>query len=185
MSLKKLLREKNISVYQLAKVSGVPYATTNELCNCKADIKRCNAETVYRIAKALDVSMESLLEPELAYRPDFENYKSNICHQVKELGDIAFIFKILEDRKIDKYYDLEWYPECLYLLAMVDYLSRMNRVPLCEDYASIRCAKLDKVILPASVMAMNSEAITEQAIRNSIPEFISHNIVESEIRDVV
>lgn len=35
---------------------------------------------------------------------------------------------------IRTYYEKEWCPECLYLLAMLEYVCRENDVPICEDY---------------------------------------------------
>ena len=40
----------------------VPHATLNDLCSGKSRIEKCSAETLYRIAKTLNVSMESLVE---------------------------------------------------------------------------------------------------------------------------
>lgn len=63
---------------------------------------KCSAETVYRIAKALGVSMESLIEPCFDKRCDFELFKSSTCHKLKELGDIPFIIDLLERDEICK-----------------------------------------------------------------------------------
>ena len=65
------------------------------------------------------------------YRCLFETFKSNICHQVKDMGDIAFIITILENNTIRCLYNKKWYLESLYLLAMLDYLSRLNDLPIC------------------------------------------------------
>ena len=72
---------------------------------------------------------------------------------------------------------------------MVDYLSRENNVPLCVDYDKLRKCKLTKPIYPASVIAIseaekNSKAKKEAEI-NAIPEFLSHNIIENEVRNVI
>jgi len=63
--LNDLLKEKNISKYRLAKESGVPQTTIVDICSGKARIEKCSASTLYRIAKALNVSMESLIEQEM------------------------------------------------------------------------------------------------------------------------
>ena len=68
---------------------------------------------------------------------DFEIYKSNICHLVKDKGDIDFIIDILKENQIRTYWERQWYRESFYLLAMVDYLSRENELPLCNDYEDI------------------------------------------------
>ena len=63
MTIMDTLNEKRISVYRLSKTSGVPYATVNDICNGKTRLEKCSAETIYRLAQALDVSMEELLTP--------------------------------------------------------------------------------------------------------------------------
>ncbi len=63
MTIQEALKEKDMSIYRLAKTSAVPYATVNDICNGKAKLEKCSAETIYRLARALDVSMEDLLAP--------------------------------------------------------------------------------------------------------------------------
>ena len=194
MSINELLAEKKISKYRLWKESGVPQATISDICTGKTRIEKCSAETLYRIAKVLDVSMESLIAPavqradEERRRPSFEVFKSNTCHLVKDLGDIPFIIQLLQSNEIRKYYEKKWYPEALYLLAMLDYLSRENNVPLCTNYQDIRSVKLQKPLYPSSVVIMcktlHSEEPKEECIRMAIPEFIRFNIIESEVRNV-
>lgn len=59
-------------------------------------------------------------------RCSFELFKSNVCHRLKEQGDIDFLIETLKEDMIRQYYDKKWYPESFYLLAMVDYISREN-----------------------------------------------------------
>ena len=61
-------------------------------------------------------------------RCSFELFKSNVCHWLKEEGDIDFLIEALEEDTIRKYYNKKWYPECFYLLAMVDYISKQNDI---------------------------------------------------------
>jgi len=188
MNINKLLEQQNITKYRLSKKSGIPHTTINDICNNRVDIKKCSAETLYKLAKALDVSMESLVADAMEYRADFEIFKSNVCHLVKDMGDINFIIDTLETDKIRKLYQRKWYPESLYLLAMVDYLSRENDLPICTNYNDIRAAKLQNIIYPAGVVvrcaASDSEQPKQESIATAIPEFIRHNIVEAEVRNV-
>ncbi len=62
MSINEIIDGLNITKYRLAKLSGIPHATLSELCSGKTSIEKCSAETLYKIAKALNVSMESLLD---------------------------------------------------------------------------------------------------------------------------
>lgn len=122
-------------------------------------------------------------------RISFELFKSNICHRVKEQGDIDFLIETLEKDMICEYYQRRWYPECLYLLAMVDYISRVNNIPTCSEYNDLRACRLEKTIYPAGVLAVsaakNDEGIKEKARAEAIPEFMRFNIVENEVRDVI
>ena len=188
MTLKRMLEEKRMSVYRLAKMSGVPYATCNDIVNGKTSLERCSAETVYKMAKALDTSMENILAPYLEKRCSFENFKSEICHQVKEQGDIEFIIHTLENREIRMYFERRWYPESLYLLAMIDYLSRINEIPLSEEYDDLRKCRLEKPVYPSSLAAMaevsENQNILTEAMEQAIPEFRRFNIIENEVRNV-
>ena len=194
MSLNEALAQKNITKYRLWKESGVPQTTISDICTGKTKIEKCSAETLYRIAKVLGVSMESLIAPavqridEDRKRPSFDVFKSNVCHQVKDLGDIPFIIQLLQSNQIRELYEKKWYPEALYLLAMLDYLSRENNVPICKNYNDIRSSKLQKLVFPSSVVilckTMKSEKPKEDIIRMAIPEFLRFNIVESEVRNV-
>lgn len=64
MTINELLKDKNMSRYKLSKISGVPQTTITDVCSGKTSIEKCSAGTLYKIAKALDVSMESLLREE-------------------------------------------------------------------------------------------------------------------------
>nr|MBQ6241948.1 helix-turn-helix domain-containing protein [Lachnospiraceae bacterium] len=183
------MRQNQMSMYRLAKASEVPYATLNDICNGRTRLEKCSVETVYRLARSLNVSMEDLIAPYLLKRPNFENFKSTVCHRVKSLGDIAFILDTLERQDIRTYYDRKWYPESLYLLAMLDYLSRENDVPLCDEYDDLRLCKLEKPVYPAGIRAVcvvsKDDTAMKQAAETAIPEFARFNIMENEVRDVV
>ena len=194
MYLNDLLTEKKISKYRLAKESGIPQTTVIDICSRKARIEKCSADTIYKIAKVLGVSMESLIEQEMECtvphpkRHTFEVFKSNFCHLVKDKGDIDFIIDVLTTDEVRTLYDRQWYAEAFYLLAMVDYLSRENDVPLCTKYNDIRVQKLQDVIYPAGAVLLDTAAKNDkhcsECMKNAIPEFLHFNIVESEVRNV-
>ncbi len=189
MTVNDLMEEKNMTKYRLSKNSGIPYTTVNDICSGRAQLGKCSAETIYRLSKELGVSMEALLEPCFVRRGSFELFKSNVCHRLKELGDVDFIIETLEKDDIRKYYERKWYPESLYLLAMLDYVSRVNNVPLCARYNDLRRCKLSKTVFPASVLATaavsKNKWVKDQSRHEAIPEFMRFNIVESEVRDVI
>lgn len=194
MYLNDLLNKKKISKYRLAKESGIPKTTIIDLCNGKTRIEKCSANTLYRIAKVLNVSMESLIEQEMkqndikSERMSFEVYKSNVCHLVKDKGDIDFIIDVLSSDEIRRLYNRNWRIEAFYLLAMVDYLSRENEVPICTNYNDLRKQKLHETVYPIGAVlsdkAMKTDKHCKKCLENAIPEFLKFNIVESEVRNV-
>ena len=194
MELMNLLKEKQLSVYQCAKESQVPYTTLSDIVKGKTRIEKCTAETIYKLARTLHVTMEELLtecfkEDENAPNlRDFEIYKSNICHLVKDKGDIDFIIDTLKENQIRTYWERQWYRESFYLLAMVDYLSRENGLPLCNDYEDIRNCTLPEPLYPWDVVLAakldGSLDMKKQCLKEAIPEFLRFNIIESEIRNV-
>lgn len=186
--LEKILKEKNISIYQCAKLSGIPYTTLSELVRGKTKIGKCSAEVVYKLAKILNVSMEELMRDSVETRTDFEIFKSNVCHLVKDTDEIDFIVTVLKADDIRRYWEKKWYPEAFYLLATVDYLSRINEIPLCTKYNDIRSQSLKKPLYPRDVVMTakldSSLDVRERCMREAIPEFLRFNIIESEIRNV-
>ena len=68
LGINRIIEEKGITKYRLAKESGVPHATLNDICSGKTNIGKCSAETLYKIAKVLDVSMETLLDDNICER---------------------------------------------------------------------------------------------------------------------
>jgi len=87
-------------------------------------------------------------------RADFECFKSGVCHQLVRMGDLVFLIDVLQSGEIRELFNRKWYAESLYLLAMVDYISRINDVPLCNEYDDLRCLRLSKRIYPSSIIAM-------------------------------
>lgn len=183
-----LIEKKKITKYKLSQMTEIPYTTINDICNKKTDLKNCSAINVYKIAKALEVTVEELIEPSIEIRIDFDLFKSNVCHQVKEMGDLEFVSNLLTNNQIREYEKKKWFPECLYLLAMLDYLSRINDIPLFSDYDDLRKSKLKKIIYPAGVVMLEKTLNNNEkrkAFDESIPEFKRFNIVESDIRNVI
>ncbi len=62
MLLEDLIARRKMTKYRLAVQAGIPHATLNDICSGKTKIEKCSAETVYKLAKALDVPMELLTE---------------------------------------------------------------------------------------------------------------------------
>jgi hypothetical protein len=134
------------------------------------------------------MQINELLTDAMEHRPAFETFKSNICHSVKDMGDVEFLVDVTKSDSIFACLERRWYREGLYLLGMFDYLCRENDLPLDDRYVELRRTKLSGTLYPAGVLimcaALNSDAPKEQSRKEAIPEFLRHNIVEAEVRNI-
>ena len=62
MNLQTILNQKNMTMYQLSKISGIPKTTVIDIFSGKSSIEKCSAKTVYQLAKALDCTMEDIMQ---------------------------------------------------------------------------------------------------------------------------
>ena len=69
MNLQDYLDQHNITKYNLSKISGVPKTTIIDICSGKSVIERCSAKTVRQLAKALNCTMEDIMELSSPYDP--------------------------------------------------------------------------------------------------------------------
>ena len=179
-----------MTLYECSKKSGIPYSTLSDIMHGKTPIEKSSFRTAYYLASALGITMEDLYDQmHVPEREPFELFKSAVCHRVKENGDKRFITDSLSSHDIRKYYNWQWYPESFYTLAMLDYISRINNIPICSDYDDLRKLRLAEPIYPYSILAVcqatRSEEAKLTALKEAIPEFLRHNIIESEVRNVI
>lgn len=64
-----------------------------------------------KMVDALLEADEQEMAQNVEYRSSFETFKSNICHQVKDVVDIDFVINTLENDTIRNFYEKKWYPE--------------------------------------------------------------------------
>ncbi len=184
MRIEGLLNERKISLYELASRSGLSYSMVHNLIHGKTDIRKCTVHTAERIARVLDISIEDLI---LLCNPryTFTWFRSEQCHLVHRKGELEYMIDVLEKKEIDHYWHLCMYAEALYELAMVDYISRRNDLPRCEDYNELRSCKLDRVSYPIDVVIQKKSMMDKEAYKKAekgaIPEFLRHNIIEGEV----
>lgn len=62
MIIEDLLAKRSMTKYQLAITAGVSYEILDDICSGKTKLEKSTAEIVYKIANALGVSMEMLIE---------------------------------------------------------------------------------------------------------------------------
>ena len=118
---------------------------------------------------------------------NFDNFKSNISHDIKNIGDYEYIKHLIDSSIINDYFNRKQYKEAFYLVATLDYLSRINNIPLCKKFDNIRKLKLKETLFPSSIIIidyyMPEKNIKQLAIKESLPEFLHFNIVEKDVKN--
>lgn len=192
--LRSVLNDKNISLYQLEKASHISHATLNDIYNERSNIDNCSILVMSKIAASLNMDIDDLYK-KLTYRDlslftyneDFDLFKSNTLQRLKREKEEDFIKRMATTDVINNYYQHNKYKEALYLLALLDYLSKKNSLPLLKQYDYLRDYKLDKVYVSKSLyllLAYKSTTITS-IYKECIKEFLKYNIVEAEIDNVI
>lgn len=62
MNFQAYLDTKGMSKYQLSKLSGIPKTTIMDICSGKSSLEKCTAGTIQKLSRALDCTMEDILE---------------------------------------------------------------------------------------------------------------------------
>ena len=78
MLIEDLLKRRGMTKYRLAKEANISNATLSEICSGKTKLEKCSAETVYKLAKALGVSMELLTESGINRAERERSYEYNL-----------------------------------------------------------------------------------------------------------
>lgn len=101
---------------------------------------------------------------------------------------LDFILNVVQSPDIREYFDKGWVAESLYLLAMLDYISWLNGIPLCSDFNDLRELSMKNTIYPEGILIQarvtNNPNLLKEAYDNCIPEFKKANIIENEVRSV-
>lgn len=192
--LRSVLIDKNISLYQLEKASHISHATLNDIYNERSNIDNCSILVMSKIAASLNMDIDDLYK-KLTYRDlslftyneDFDLFKSDTLQRLKREREEDFIKRMATTDVINNYYQNNKYKEALYLLALLDYLSKKNSLPLLKQYDYLRDYKLDKVYVSKSLyllLAYKSTTVTS-IYKECIKEFLKYNIVEAEIDNVI
>ena len=188
MKFKDLLKEKNTTGYALAKNTGIPYTTINDLINGRTVIQNVSLKHALVIADFLKVNINILAKLDKEEMVEFRYFRNNVLNDLKNEKDpIAFIDKIISKKEIDYYYKNNGLAYALYLVALLDYLCRVSNIPIYDKrYNELRSKTLNEPFFVGSnLIKFDSmeEAERELGIK-VIPEFRKHNIIEEDIFNV-
>lgn len=133
-----------------------------------------------------DMRLRRLISNKLSY----DTFRSEVGHMYHFDGDYLFISKVMKTNLVMVLWNNKEYAKALYMLAMIDYVSWKNEVPLFQDYAQIRECKLENTLFPAEVVMMDkienshkNREIALEACKNDECGrfFFRHNIIERSI----
>ena len=113
MNIKLYLRENRISVREMSVITSIPYSTLNDIVNNKVNLEECQYKTLKKIAVFLKVNIEDLVYE----NEDFQTFRNEIHHSLKDNGEIETLIYILENRKIDYYMLHEDMLKAMYLIV--------------------------------------------------------------------
>ena len=187
MTFKELLKEKQITGYALSKNTGIPYTTINDLINGKTIIQNISLKHALLIADYLKVKIEDLAILDKDVLIDFLYFRNNTLHELKRKGYIEFIRSVVARKDIDYYYKNNGKKYAYYLLALIDYLSKINGAKVYQKrYNDYRKEKLEKPFF------VGSDLITYKTVEEAekdlgikvIPEFKKFNIIEEDVFNV-
>ena len=170
INLKKILKEKNMSIKECSDFYKIPYATLYAIVNNQADIEECRLSTLRKLARFAGVSIEQLdIKPS-----NFYVFRSNIQHEIKRSGMLSMYSRICVMRMVDAYIKNDLYAEGLYLMSLAEYIENENDLPPNNELNAYRDLSLeDELILGES----NGSGIIE--------EFRKRNIMEGSLLDAV
>ena len=192
--LRAVLCEKNMSLYQLEKSSHISHATLNDIYNEKCNIENCSISTMSKIAKFLDLSLDSLYNyltyqdlSIIKYDEDFDLFKSNTLQTLKHMDEKTFVNQLVYNDDISILFNNKEYSKSLYLLSLLDYLSKKNNMNIEYKYNEMRNIKLNKLYVSKSIylLLLTKTIRISDVFKDSIDIFSSHNILEADISNVI
>lgn len=191
--LRVLLEQKNISLYRLERISGIPHATLSDIYNEKVDIKNVSVQVFNKLAKALKMKMDKLYAIltyedmlNVSFNKEFDLFKSNICQELKRLGDKKFLEKYIHTNVIQNHIENCNIPKALYLVSLIDYLCEKHKLPQIKDFDNVRQYSIKNVVVSESLYRLmeSKQTTISEIYKESIPLFLNHHIIESEIENV-
>ena len=116
MTIQSMLQERNISMYRLSQISGVPKTTVIDICSGKSNIEGCTAKTVMQLSRALGCTMEELMMIDNARYdrmtglPKDESYleKGLPAYLQRSVAAMQESWAIMDSGKKDLHWDIYW-----------------------------------------------------------------------------
>ena len=89
MKLQEYLKSKKINISDLTKLTGISYMTLSDLCKGRTGLEKTSSENLYKISKAVNVSMEELIEDYLIEEKAGFTVPGALIELIKEIQKYA------------------------------------------------------------------------------------------------
>ena len=198
MFLNDMMKDKHMTRAHLRRQSGLPESTLRNILNGTTQLDHCEAATLLSLANVMGTTVKDLLckywaecgtdaEPEAKAVHDGESilyfymmYEAALIKR-RLLGDIGFIREMSGCQWIERFYSDSQYRIALFLLGLVDYLSRQHHLKPNPQYDEYRKLSLDQPVYSPSTMANYDDPDAYKkamayAETCSIPELARFNI---------
>ena len=203
MYINQLMKEQDMTYEELCRKTGIAGSTIRDILDGTSYIPNCKASTLYDIAFALNTTVEDILEnswdeendeyedenpvfeltpdpPEAFYLAQYDILK--LLHQSQ--NDVVFIDSMRKSGAVHELIEHGSTTMALYLVALTDYLCRVNKRPLPEEYAFACDYRLSEPVYPISVMKSVNDPVRmkkqiDELESKAIPEFARFNIWET------
>ena len=174
MNFERELKERNMSIRECSLRSGIPYATLYPIIKGQIDIGTCSYYTVAKLARVLGYRPDEIVNE----KEDFQTFRNNLHHEIKR-NELALILEIVENDEVSRYLRHEEYLKALYMVGVVDYISKKHGISLCDKYDDVRKMKLEKAYY------IGDAVLDPPKKEDCIEEFLKYNIYEGDLYDAV
>lgn len=166
--LKDIIKEKGISVYRLAKGSGIPYTTVNEIVLNKKRIEDCNTKTILAISKYLNKPIESLIN----------NKNNTISTSWQDARYKKYSFPIVVKNKefeINRIHPLKQ-KEVVTIYNTIKNNKKINSLIVFGSSTTIRCNKNSDIDICIELNKDNINNETKNEISELLQEKLNYNL---------
>lgn len=120
---------------------------------------------------------------------DFGAFTSELNHELarwkREEKELLFLESLLETQIVDELMETGKKRKALYIVSLVTYIYNLNRKEEPESNKKYSKEKLDQVTFYDDVelytRIVKKNTMKERLLREAIPEFLVHNIVETSV----
>lgn len=167
---KQFLKERNISIYKLSELSNVPYTTLNELANGKKAINDCKIKTIENISKALNISIELLLDI-------LNNKEIKLSNSWEENKNKKFYFPIIvnnDNYECDRIHPL-MQKKINDIYNLVSKKHEIEKVIIFGSSVNIRCNKKSDIDIAIKIKPAYFNRENQNIISEEIQEISEYN----------